>query len=455
MNKKRLTTTQKIISGFLQAMIVGAFLLCLPISSKDGQWTDFLDALFTATTSVCVTGLVVVDTYAHWSVFGQAVILVLIQTGGLGIVALTTGVMMMAKGKATLQGRLLLEGSFNLNSMHGLSGFLKRTFAGTFIVEGIGAVCYSFVFIPSYGIGKGIWYSVFHAVSAFCNAGIDLIGDSSFLPYVHNVWMNVVTMLLIIVSGLGFIVWWDTLRVAKLVREKEIPLRHGFRRLNLHSKLVYMVTGILLLLGAVLVFMLEYDNPDTLGGMSFGEKVLASCFQSVTLRTAGFLTVSQKALRDVTAVVCLIFMFIGGSPVGTAGGVKTTTAALICIAAFNTAKGREEAVLMKRTIPNKVVRKALAVVTFSLLACFAASVLLCAMEGIDFIDAAYEAVSALGTVGLSRNLTPSLHTAGRILIILCMYLGRIGPISIIMAFHTKQGNGNNRLEYPKEEITVG
>lgn len=455
MKKRKLTTTQKIVLGFLQAIIVGAFLLCLPISSAAGQWTSFLDAFFTATTSVCVTGLVVVDTYAHWSFFGQAVILILIQLGGLGIVTFTAGVAMMANGKGTLQGRLLLEDSFNLSSMHGLSGFIRKTVAGTFLVELAGAVCCCFVFIPAYGAAKGIWCSVFHAVSSFCNAGIDLIGSSSLTGYAGHVWLNAVTMLLIILGGLGFIVWWDTLRVAKRIRSGEIPVRQGFRRLSLHSKLVYLMTGVLILSGAALVFVLEYDNPATLGNMGAGEKVMASLFQSVTLRTAGFFTFSQKAMKDVTAVVCMVFMFIGGSPVGTAGGVKTTTAALIWIAALSTARGSEEAVFMKRTVPNKAVRKALAVVTFSLAACTAASVLLCIVSGADFIDAAYEAVSALGTVGLSRNLTASLNDGGKLLVAVCMFLGRIGPISIVMAFNTRQGKRNSRLEFSKEEITVG
>lgn len=451
--KKKLTTTQTIILGFLGVILVGAFLLCFPFASASGEWTSPLDALFTATTSVCVTGLVVVNTYEYWSIIGQVIILILIQFGGLGIVTLTSGVLLMATGKGSLYGKLLLESSFNLNGLSGLSGFISKTIIGTFVVELAGAICYSFAFIPMYGPIRGVWFSVFHAVSAFCNAGIDLIGPSSFVPFVNHVWINIVTMLLIFLSGLGFIVWWDTIRVAKMVKEKDIPVRGCFKRLTLHSKIVYVMTFTLIISGAIIVFCFEYNNPETLGSMPFGEKVLASCFQSVTLRTAGFMTISQKALRDVTAVVCLLYMFIGGSPVGTAGGIKTATFALILLAAFSVAKGEEEASCYKRTIPNKVVRKAMAVGMFSFLACFVAVVALSLITGGDIVDVAYEAFSALGTVGLSRDFTSTLGVAGKILIIICMFLGRIGPISIVIAFHAKQGN--KRVEYAKEEITVG
>lgn len=455
MKKKReLSTTQVIALGFLLAILAGAFLLTLPVSSAAGVWTGPVDALFTASTSVCVTGLVVVDTYSYWSLFGQIVILFLIQIGGLGIVTLTTSVMVFMGRKVTLKDRLLLEDAFNLNTMSGLVRFLKKIIKGTLLIEGIGAVCYSFTFIPRFGFVKGLWVSVFQTVSAFCNAGMDIIGSNSYMDYVRNPWVNFVTMFLIILGGIGFIVWWDVVRVIQQCYRKEINVRQFFGRLKLHTKIVLLMTGILIFTGMIAVLALEYHNPHTLGELNFFEKLQASLFQSVTLRTAGFATISQKGLKESTSLVCMFLMFIGGSPVGTAGGIKTTTAAILFIAAFSVAKGKEEAVIFRRSIARETVRKALAIVVFSVMAAVLAVLLLLTLEQGSFMDVVYETFSAIGTVGLSRNFTPSLDVAGRLVISLCMYLGRIGPISMMIAFHFKKGKSGMGV-YPKEDITVG
>lgn len=440
--------------GFFLAILTGAFLLMLPVCSADGVWTSPVDALFTAATSVCVTGLVVVDTYSYWSLFGQIVILVLIQTGGLGIVTLTTSVMVIMGRKVTLKDRLLLEDAFNLNTMSGLVRFLKKIVKGTLLIEGVGAVFYSFTFIPRFGFIKGLWISVFQTVSAFCNAGMDIIGSNSYMDYVKDPWVNFVTMSLIILGGIGFIVWWDIVRVIRQCLRKEIHIRQFFGRLKLHTKIVLLMTGILILTGMFAVLALEYQNPQTLGELNFFEKLQASLFQSVTLRTAGFATISQKGLKESTSIVCLLLMFIGGSPVGTAGGIKTTTAAVLFIAAFSVAGGKEEAVIFRRSIARETVQKALAIVVFSVLAAVLAILLLLTLEQGSFMDVVYETVSAVGTVGLSRNFTASLDVAGRLVISLCMYLGRIGPISMMIAFHFKKGK-NGMGVYPKEDITVG
>lgn len=451
---RELSTTQVIAMGFFLAILIGAFILMLPVSSAQGIWTNPVDALFTATTSVCVTGLVVVSTCSYWSFFGQLVILFLIQIGGLGIVALTTSIMIFIGKKVTLKDRLLLEDAFNLNTLSGLVRFLKNILKGTLLIEGIGAICYSFVLIPRFGIRKGFWASVFQAVSAFCNAGMDIMGENSMMDYVSNPWMNLVTMLLIILGGIGFIVWWDVVRVAKLCREQEVRAGQFFRRLRLHTKIVFTMTGILILSGTLAVLILEYGNPETLGSLGFAGKLQAALFQSVTLRTAGFATISQKGLMESTSLVCMLLMFIGGSPVGTAGGIKTTTMAVLFIAAFSVANGKEEAGIFKRTIARETIRKSLAIVIFSLMAALLAVLTLLSLEQGSFMDVAYETVSAVGTVGLSRDFTSSLDMAGKLIITLCMYLGRIGPISMMIAFHLKKGKAGIGT-YPKEDITVG
>lgn len=449
-----LSTTQLIAAGFLTAIAVGTLLLCLPVSAANGQSTPLLDALFTATTSVCVTGLVVVDTYAHWSLFGQFVILLLIQCGGLGIISLTTGVMLIIGRKVTLKDRLLLEDAFNLDTLSGLVRFLKRVIKGTFFIEGIGALCYMFVFVPQFGLAKGIRVSVFNAVSAFCNAGMDIIGNNSLMNYVGNVPVNVITMALIILGGIGFIVWWDILRVFGLFRKKEVKFHQMLGKLSLHTKIALITTLILIVSGFLVVFTLEYHNPETLGNLPLGEKMLAALFQSVTTRTAGFASISQAGLRDATALFCVILMFIGGSPVGTAGGIKTTTIALLVVAALSLIRGNEEASVFGRSVSIKNVRKALAVTMISVMVAFTAlMVLLCFQQG-SFVDIGYEVFSAIGTVGLSRNFTTSLNVVSKVVIILCMYMGRIGPISMAIAFGYKKGK-KSRIFYPQEEVTVG
>lgn len=452
-NKKNKSTTQVIVFGFLCAILVGAALLTLPIASAEGTWTHPIDALFTSTTSVCVTGLVVVDTYAHWSIFGQIVIMLLIQCGGLGIVAFTTIFIVAIGKKVTLSNRLLLVDAFNLKTLSGLIKFLKRIFLGTFLVEAIGAVLYMPVFIPEFGL-KGIFISIFTAISAFCNAGIDIIGNQSLMPYVSNVLVNGVTMTLIVLGGIGFIVWWDVLHVLNLIRKKDAKPRQFWERLHIHSKVVLLVTFTLIIGGMLTFLLLEHSNPATLGPMSWPKKIMAALFQSVTTRTAGFATISQKGLYEGSAFVCMILMFIGGSSVGTAGGVKTGTLAVVLITALSVIKGNDEVTVYGRKLPLTNIKKALAVIVVSVLLSFVAVVALTSVVDVDFIDGAFEAISAIATAGLSRDTTALLNIPGKLIIILCMYLGRIGPISMAIAF-TRKGNKKSKVIYPEEEITVG
>lgn len=453
MKRKRkfaLSTTQIILLSFLATCLIGSLLLSLPISSADGKAVPYLDALFTATTSTCVTGLVTLPTFSTWSIFGQVVILALIQIGGLGIITVMSGVMMLLNRKMGIGDRLLIQDAFNLNTMSGLAKFVKNVLFGTLMIEGVGAILYMFVFVPSFG-ARGIWISVFNSVSAFCNAGIDIIAENSLCNYVTNPLINIVTCALIILGGIGYIVWWDVLRVIKNSSKKN---RKIFRHLTLHSKIAITVTLGLILVGALLIFVFEHDNPLTLGNMSLYEKIQASFFQSVTTRTAGFASVPQENLTNASSVVCLILMFIGGSPVGTAGGIKTVTIAVLICSAFATIRNKNSATLFGRCISEDSVKKAVAVAVTFISICVTSIVLLMATSDASALDIIYETVSASATVGLSRNLTASLNEFGKIIIIITMYFGRVGPISLAVALGSKNEN-QNIISEPIEEISIG
>lgn len=436
--------------SFLVTILLGSFLLALPISSADGEAVPYLDALFTATTSTCVTGLVTLPTVSTWSVFGKAVILILIQIGGLGIITIMSGLMLLLNRKMGIGDRLLIQDAFNLNTMAGLSKFVRNVLFGTLIIEGIGALLYMFVFVPEFG-AKGIWISVFNSVSAFCNAGIDIIAENSLCNYATNPLINLVTSALIILGGLGYIVWWDVLRVIKNSSSKN---RRLFRHLTLHSKIAIVTTLILIFGGGVLIFAFEYGNPASIGEMSLWDKIQVSMFQSVTTRTAGFATVPQENLTNASSVVSLILMMIGGSPVGTAGGMKTVTIAVLFCSAMATIRNKKNATVFGRCISADSIRKAVAVCVTFIIICLASTVLLMATSDAAALDAVYETVSASATVGLSRNLTATLNTVGKIIIIVTMYFGRVGPISLAVALGSKSET-QNVISEPTEDISIG
>ncbi len=446
----KLSTTHIILLSFFCAIMLGTLLLALPLSSADGHSQGLVNALFTATTATCVTGLVVVPTVSAWSTFGQVVILLLIQLGGLGIITVMSGVALMFHRKMGLAGNMLLQDAFNLNTLSGLSSFVKKVIAGTFIIEGIGALLYMTVFIPDFGL-RGIWISVFTAVSAFCNAGIDIIGTVSLCDYAVNPLINTVTGLLIVLGGIGYIVWWDFIRVITQYKKKKGNI---FKRLTLHSKIALTATAVLLFGGAALFFVLEYDNSLTIGDMSLFDKIQICLFQSVTTRTAGFATVPQENLTEASAIVALLLMFIGGSPVGTAGGIKTVTITVLFAAAYAAIKNRNEVSMFSRTVSKQAVSKAIGVTCMSFTIMFVSTVLLAATIDAPALDILYETVSATATVGLTRNLTPSLNLLGRLIIIASMYLGRVGPISLAVAFTFKKQN-DNIVKNPTEIISVG
>ena len=445
-----LSTTQMIMLSFILAIIVGSVLLALPVSSANGRAVAYIDALFTATTSVCVTGLVTLPTVTTWSLFGQVIILILIQIGGLGIITIVTGLMISLHRRIGLGGRMLIQDAFNLNTLSGLVHFVKRVFLGTFVVEGVGALLYMTVFVPKYG-PKGIWISVFNSISAFCNAGIDIISENSLCDYALNPMINIVTSLLIILGGIGYIVWWDVIQALKSIRRRKLKC---FAGLTLHSKIALSMSAGLILLGTVAFFVFEYNNPLTIQGYSFADKLQVSFFQSVTTRTAGFATIPQQNLTNASSVVALLLMFIGGSPVGTAGGVKTVTFAVLFMSALATIRNRDEVELFRRRISKQMIGKAVAVVCVSFFIMFVSTVLLAAVTPADIMDVMYETVSATATVGLTRNLTPTLNIYGKIIIIVTMYLGRVGPISLLIAFNTKR-KSKVIVKNPVEEISVG
>ena len=413
------TPTERIMmTGFGVVIILGTLLLCLPVSSASGKGVYWLDALFTATTSVCVTGLVTVPTATTWSVFGKIVILGLIQFGGLGIMACMIMIFLVLRRKISLQSRKLIQDTYNLPVLKGSVGIVRRLLIGTAVVEIAGAICYSFWFVPHYGLWRGIGYSIFHSISAFCNAGIDLVGESSFAPFVTNPLMNVTTMGLIILSGLGFPVWWEVIEhVQDLLRGKRTRknLIRGFT----------------------------------------GEKVMAAFFQSITTRTAGFETIPQKNFTDGSAMVSMILMFIGGSPMGTAGGVKTITVALLIVLVTSYISGNHDTVVWGRKVVEENIRSAVVIFFFALTTALTATILLVAVSGHPLLDCAYEVVSAVATVGLTRSLTSQLPAAGKIIVILVMYMGRIGPITLAVALGRRTRHVAADIQRPEQRILIG
>ena len=451
MRKRRtISTTRIILISFLFVILIGSFLLWLPISTSSNAKVSYIDALFTATTSTCVTGLVTVPTYSTWNVFGQIVILILIQIGGLGVIAFMSAFMIIINRKFRLKDNLLIQDAFNLNTLSGLRKFVKNVFLGTIILETIGALLYMIVFIPEFG-AEGIWISIFNSISAFCNAGMDIIGDSSLCNYSTNVLVNFITSMLIILGGLGFIVWWDVIRVFKEFKNKKFRC---LKNLTLHSKIVLSSTVVLIFGGAFLILLFEFNNPNTIGNLPLIDKVQVAFFQSITTRTAGFASVPQENLTNSSTLVSLLLMFIGGSPVGTAGGIKTITVVSLLAIAIASIRNKKEVVLFNRNLSSDITRKAVAVTCMSFIIVFVSTLSLSLVCETSIIDIVYETVSATATVGLSRNLTYSLNDIGKLIIIITMYFGRIGPISLAIAFKSKKVQ-TNLVTNPTEDVSIG
>jgi trk system potassium uptake protein TrkH len=442
--KRLLNTTRIIMLGFLIGALVGAVLLMTPVALRPGESIGFVDALFVSVTSICVTGLTTVNIGATFSWVGQVVLLVLIQVGGLGVVTFTTLVLILFRKRITLKERMLIQSAYNMDTLSGLVKLTKRIIRVTLAIEGLGAVGYCLVFVPEFGL-KGIWYGIFHAVSAFCNAGIDLLGGDSLCAYRDNVIINVTTVLLVILSGIGFPVYWE---IGRIFREG-----NGKKKMSVHAKIALGMTVLLIVAGTVCTMLFEYNNPDTIGKLSFFGKLQASVFQSVTLRTAGFQTIDQQLFTAPSSLVYMVLMFIGGCPSGTAGGVKTVTVFVVMASMAANIKGEKDVVICGRKISDEYVRRCVAIVTFSFTTLVVLTLGVLAIQGSGFLDTFYEMTSAIATVGLTRGLTGELRTGAKLLVILGMYLGRIGPITMALAFNANGGGGS--VTYPETRIIVG
>lgn len=440
LDKLELNPPRFLVVGFGVLIVLGAILLSLPIASKNGESIGFINALFTSASAVCVTGLTVVNTAEHWSLFGHIVILILIQMGGLGFMTSATIMALLVGRKISLKERLIIREQLNQDSLSGLVRLTRYVIISTFIIEGIGALLLSTRFIPIFGLIKGIWFSIFHAISAFCNAGFDIIGNS-MMSFVGDFTVNLTICFLIIVGGLGFSVLID------------ISNKKNFNRLSLHSKLVLSITIALIAIGMLIIFIVERNNPDSLGGLSKGEKLLASFFQAVIPRTAGFNSVDISKIYDTTAFIMIILMFIGGSPGSTAGGIKTTTFGATLLTTLAVIKGDKDVVVFKRRINQQIINRSLAIVSIGLILILIVSVVLTITEESSFLDILFETTSAFGTVGLTRGITPNLSNIGKLVITLTMYAGRVGPLTMAFAFAQRQKQSLYR--HSEENIIVG
>ncbi len=460
MNKIKidLKPTQVLVLGFLLVILFGALLLNLPFASRDGNSIGYIDALFTATSAVCVTGLAVVNTLSHWSLFGKIVILILIQVGGLGIMTITTTFFIILGKKIRLKERLIMQEALNQYTLSGMVRLTRNVFVGTMFLEAIGAILLSFKFIPQYGWYHGVFKSIFHSVSAFCNAGFDIIGNDSLVPYVGDVLINFTVMGLIILGGIGFTVWLDMIKVLKDKIKYKYTLRRAFHRMSLHSKLAISITVSLIVIGFVFFFFIEGFNPETLGPMGIKQKLLGSLFQSVTPRTAGFNTIIQANMTDASKFMTLILMFIGGSPGGTAGGIKTITFGILFLAVVSVVKAKEDVEAFHKRISWDLIKKALAVAIISLIVVISVTMVLSLTEVVktfSFVDIFFEAVSGFATVGLSLGVTPYLTVLGKLILIITMFIGRLGPVTMVVAVTLRSKKSNVDIKLPEEKIMVG
>ena len=442
LHKRNRTTSsfQVILLGFMGLILLGALVLTFPVCSRERTWTSFADTLFTAVSASCVTGLVVLDTATHWSLPGQIVILLLIQIGGLGVITVALTFFRLSGRRISLAQRNMMQQSISAPKVGGivrLTGFILR---GSLCFELGGALLLLPVFARDFGFWKGLWYSVFHAISAFCNAGFDLMGVrekfSSLTAYADNAWVNLVIMMLIIVGGIGFLVWEDL---------RNNGLR--FRRYRLQTKLVLVTSAVLILGPALMNFLLEYRE------LPFGERLLASLFQSVTTRTAGFNTTDLTKMSEPGILQMIFLMLVGGSPGSTAGGMKTTTAAVLFLAGLTVFRRRDDVECFRRRIGQDVIRNA-GTILFLYLALFSlGSAVLCRVEGLPLLSCLFETGSAVGTVGLTMGITPFLHAPSKLVLMALMFLGRVGALTLMYAL--LPGGKNPPGRKPQEPVTVG
>jgi len=442
----RLSPTQIIAIAFAAIILLGTALLSLPIASRSGQSNGILTALFTATSSTCVTGLILGDTWTLWSGFGQAVILCMIEIGGLGFMSAASLVVFALRKKIGLKQRMIMAQALSVNEMEGVVRLQKWVLLGSLTIQVTGMLILFFRFLPDWGFAQAAKWAVFHAVSAFCNAGFDIFGaiapGQSIIPFNNDPVVCLTLMGLIIVGGLGFFVW------------EEVATVRSFKKFSVYTKLVLITTGVLLLCGGLIFLLLEWNNPDTLGNMPFGQKMLNAFFQSTTLRTAGFASVDQALLTDAGKAASLVFMLIGGSSGSTAGGVKTVTFVVLILFLIARSRGRSSVNVFKRSIPSDKVLDAMTIVAIMAALALAGAVVICATSPVGFVDALFETVSALGTVGLTAGVTTSLSIPAQLMIIMFMYFGRVGILTISLGF--MMGNkAEDRFHYAHTNLLIG
>lgn len=444
---------QNIALSFLLMILIGTILLALPISNADGNWLSVIDALFTATSASCVTGLVSVITAEQFSGFGQVVILILIQAGGLGVMTIMAIFILMLKNKFSMNEKIAMKEMLNHEKISNMKSFVLDIVSYTFFFEAIGLILLASQFIPEFGLEGGLWKALFISVSAFCNAGFDNIASLSLIPYQTNIIINFTVMGLIVLGGLGFAVWFDIRDKVKKGLINKKGLKSVARSLSLHSKIVITMTLCLIIVPALIILAIEWSNPLTLGNLNAFEKIMCCLFQSVTLRTAGFASLNYAGLSMATQFLMVIVMFIGGSPGGTAGGIKTTTLAVVLILVHSKFTNKSLPSIFSRGIDKEIIYRACVIITINILALCLGVFALCISENMTFMELLFEAASAMATVGLTLGITPALTAIGKIIIILLMYIGRIGAITFLISMIGKKHQ--DHVVYPTGNIIVG
>jgi len=445
--KKTLDAFKILALGFATVIFTGATLLSMPFSSASGQFTNFLDCLFTSTSAVCVTGLTTLDTGLYWSMTGKTILIILIEIGGLGFMAISTIFALVLRKKITLKDRLVMQEAYNTFSLQGIISHVRYMIIFTLSVQGIAALILMTQFIPMFGVGTGIYYGIWHSISAFCNAGFDLLGNFTSVTVVNDNKVILLTLAnLINIGGLGYLVWRELL--STLNKKKKL------KNISLHAKVVVTISLIMVIGGTLAFLILEWNNPLTMKDMTFGNKLVNSYFSTTTPRTAGFNSISNSGMSPASKLITMAYMFIGGSPGGTAGGIKTTTFGIIIFTLIAVLKGRSDVEIYKKKLSQSTVYKAIAIFFLGLTIVVIGVVILSMNEhSATFEQIVYEVLSAFGTVGLTMGITPGLHIISKLTLILIMYMGRVGPLTVMLAISNKQVKIN--IKYPEGKLLIG
>ena len=444
--QKQMRATRTIALTFFGIIVLGTLLLMLPCASRDGRSCGLLTALFTATSSTCVTGLIMADTYTQWSGFGQTVILCLIEVGGLGFMSAASVVVFMLRKKVSLRQRMVMAQALSVSDMDGIVRLQKWVLGGSLLIQATGAAVLFFRFLPEYGAVTAAKWGVFHSISAFCNAGFDIFGKiapgQSVAVFQSDPVVLITLMGLIVLGGLGFFVW------------EEVVTTRSWKKYSVYTKLVLLTTGCLILIGAALTMLLEWNNPNTLGNMSAGDKILNSFFQSVTMRTAGFASIDQGALTDGGKAAAIMLMMVGGSSGSTAGGVKTVTVMVVALFLLSRLRGKSYVSVFRRNIPRDKILDAMTILMMVAGLAMVGSLVICTTSGVSFVDALYEAVSALATVGVTTGITPGLSVVSKVLLIVFMYFGRVGILTVSLGF-LMGDRAQERYRYADTNLLIG